>query len=245
MCTVTYLPKNNGDFIFTSNRDEQPDRKTKAPQFYEKDGVHFLYPKDERAGGTWIALSEEERIVCLLNGAYEAHEMKESYAYSRGLVVKEVLEAENAKWAVEDLELEGVEPFTLITIDWSFMPICIELIWDGVKKDIRILSHSSKMWSSSTLYDKPIKAIREDWFKEFEKQYPEASFEDIMSFHNNESHGSKDIAIKMKREGVETTSITSVIKEGDSLYMYYVDVLTGKESKIDIMSYKSEMTINE
>ena len=28
MCTVTYLPLKNGDFILTSNRDETPLRKT-------------------------------------------------------------------------------------------------------------------------------------------------------------------------------------------------------------------------
>lgn len=239
MCTVTYLPRNNGDFIFTSNRDEQAERKTLAPEFYEKDGVHFLYPKDEKAGGTWIALSEEERLVCLLNGAYEGHEAKGPYAYSRGLVVKEILEAENAKWAVEDLELEGVEPFTLITIDWSFMPICIELIWDGVKKDIRILSHSSKIWSSSTLYDKPVKAERESWFKDFEKEFPNASLNEILEFHNNENLGTKETSIKMKRPLVETISITSIIKEGDSLSMYYYDTISEEEKMLDLSSYNS------
>lgn len=245
MCTVTYLPNNNGDFIFTSNRDEQVDRKALEPAFYEKDGVGFLYPKDEKSGGTWIALSEAERLVCLLNGAYEGHESKGPYAYSRGLVVKEVLEAENAKWAVEDLELDGVEPFTLITIDWSFMPICIELIWDGVKKDIRILSHSSKIWASSTLYDKPIKAERKSWFHDFEKEFPAATQQDILNFHKNEDLGSKENSIRMKRPNIETTSITSIKKEGDNLSMYYLDLLTGKEQMLDLTLCRTQVSVDE
>tara|TARA_B100000809_G_scaffold38098_1_gene33333 strand:- start:23148 stop:23879 length:732 start_codon:yes stop_codon:yes gene_type:complete len=243
MCTVTFLPKSNGDFIFTSNRDEQPDRKTLAPDFYKVKDIQYLYPKDEKAGGTWVALSENERLVCLLNGAYENHEDTSPYAYSRGLVVKEVLEAENAKWAIEDLELEGVEPFTLIALDWSFMPICIELIWDGVKKDIRILSNKSKIWSSSTLYDKPIKAERESWFANFEALYPEATEQNVLDFHLNDSFGTKEIAIKMKRSYVETTSVTSIVKKGDTIKMYYLDVLTGEHASTDLFSYQSKTSV--
>ncbi|MFC2127673.1 NRDE family protein [Bacteroidota bacterium] len=236
MCTVTYLPKENGDFIFTSNRDEQITRETLFPDFYVENGIRYLYPKDKQAGGTWIALSEQERLVCLLNGAYENHEPKESYAYSRGLVVKEVLEAENVKWAIEDLELEGVEPFTLIAIDWSFLTICIELIWDGVKKDIRILSNQSKIWSSSTLYTKPMKAERETWFEDFKNTHPNVSQQNVLEFHLNESLGTKETSIKMKRPNIETLSVTSIVKNNVGVSMYYKDVLTGADKEVDLFS---------
>ncbi|WP_139958905.1 NRDE family protein [Flavicella sediminum] len=236
MCTVTYLPKENGDFIFTSNRDEQASRETLFPEFYKENGVNYLYPKDKKAGGTWIALSEEERLVCLLNGAYENHEAKVSYAYSRGLVVKEVLQAENVKWAIEDLELDGVEPFTLIAIDWSFLTICIELIWDGVKKDIRILSNQSKIWSSSTLYSKPIKAERESWFVDFMTSHPDATQKEILEFHLDDSLGTKETSIKMKRPNVETLSVTSIVKSDAGVTMYYQDVLTGIDKNVDLFS---------
>ena len=243
MCTVTYLPKNNGDFIFTANRDELPERKALFPQFYEVDGIHYLYPKDEKSGGTWISLSEKERLVCLLNGAYENHEDKSPYASSRGVVVTGILEAENVKWAIEDIELEGIEPFTLIALDWSFMPICIELIWDGVKKDIRILSNTSKIWSSSTLYDKQNKVEREAWFADFERSHPEVTAQNVLDFHLNDSLGTKETAIKMKRSWVETTSVTSIVKLGDRIQMYYLDMLTGDEKTVDLFSYQSQISI--
>ena len=50
MCTVTYLPLGNNNFILTSNRDEAPSRKTTPPKLYEEDGVKLTYPKDELAG---------------------------------------------------------------------------------------------------------------------------------------------------------------------------------------------------
>lgn len=234
MCTVTYLPNNNGDFIFTSSRDEEVQRKTLVPEIYTKDGTRFVYPKDLVGGGTWIAISDQERLVCLLNGAYEAHEKQETYGSSRGLVVKEILEAENVKWAIEDIQLNGIEPFTLIAIDWSFLPICIELIWDGVKKDIRILSHSSKIWSSSTLYDKEVKRKREERFKEFGKEFESPKLEEILGFHK--SLGIEDISEKMQEFKIQTTSFTSIIKNGDAISMYYLDVLTGDEKLLDILS---------
>lgn len=243
MCTVTYFPKNNGDFIFTSNRDEQPSRETLAPEFYNVNGVSYLYPKDVKAGGTWISLSENERLVCLLNGAYENHETKGPFAYSRGLVVKEILEAENVKWAIEDIDLKGVEPFTLIALDWSFLPICIELIWDGVKKDIRILSNKAKIWSSSTLYSKKIKAERESWFTDFQKLHHEITEQNVLEFHSNDTLGTKETSIKMKQSFVETTSITSIVKIGDTVKMYYLDLLSGQEKTVDLFSYRKKVSI--
>ena len=39
MCTVTFLPLGNTDFILTSNRDEQRLRETLPPKIYEEDGI--------------------------------------------------------------------------------------------------------------------------------------------------------------------------------------------------------------
>jgi len=68
MCTVTYLPLGNNKFILTSNRDESPTRKTISPTKYDENGVQLIYPKDEIAGGTWIGLSEKNRLVCFFLG---------------------------------------------------------------------------------------------------------------------------------------------------------------------------------
>ena len=68
MCTVTYLPLENNQFILTSNRDESPMRRTIPPTKYDTQGVALVYPKDELAGGTWIGIREKNRLVCLLNG---------------------------------------------------------------------------------------------------------------------------------------------------------------------------------
>ena len=60
MCTVTFLPLSNNDFILTSNRDEQRQRETLHPKIYEEDGIEMLFPKDKVAGGTWIGASSKK-----------------------------------------------------------------------------------------------------------------------------------------------------------------------------------------
>ena len=74
MCTVSYIPLGqNKDFILTSNRDEKVFRPAIAPAIHKTGDIHICYPKDSKAGGSWIAMNNRGRICCLLNGAFEAH----------------------------------------------------------------------------------------------------------------------------------------------------------------------------
>ena len=75
MCTVTVIPKINSElgFILTSNRDEAADREALPPEFYMEKEIKMLYPKDKLAGGTWIGISEKNRLICLLNGEFKPH----------------------------------------------------------------------------------------------------------------------------------------------------------------------------
>jgi hypothetical protein len=68
MCTVTFVPVKNG-FIFTSNRDEKINRPTISPKIYEDFNFKLMYPKDEKAGGTWIVSKNDGTCIVLLNGA--------------------------------------------------------------------------------------------------------------------------------------------------------------------------------
>ncbi|MGB2476316.1 MAG: NRDE family protein, partial [Flavobacteriaceae bacterium] len=83
MCTVTFVPTKNG-FIFTSNRDEDPQRAA-SKLIEEKRGEHTItFPQDQGAKGTWFAFSNRQQFVCVLNGAFEPHIRKSSYSMSRG-----------------------------------------------------------------------------------------------------------------------------------------------------------------
>lgn len=225
MCTVTYLPLGKNNFILTSNRDETPLRKTLPPKDYLENGVTLTYPKDKLAGGTWIGLSEKKRLVCLLNGGFKNHKREVPYKMSRGIVVKEMLSAENAVTYVNDFNFDGVEPFTIVLVDWFQNLKTYELVWDGTTKHFKELKQEPKIWSSATLYTEEMKDVRKDWFNNWLQLNSNYTQEDILAFHENEHLGDVNISPKMKREFVETVSITSVKKEDRSVAMFYLDFL--------------------
>lgn len=224
MCTVTYLPLRDNDFILTSNRDEDPKRKTIAPKTYLEDGVRLTYPKDELAGGTWIGLSEKSRLICLLNGGFTKHQRAESYRMSRGVIVKQLLKVEDPVEIINHFDFEGIEPFTIVLVDWNSNLKAYELVWDGAKKHFQELNNKPKIWSSSTLYTDEMKQLRKEWFADWLLNNRNFNQSDIINFHQDETKGSKEVSLKMKRQNVETVSVTSVIKNEKKLTMSYYDL---------------------
>lgn len=229
MCTVTYLPITDNQFILTSNRDETPLRKTTPPKKYVEDGVTLTYPKDEIAGGTWIGVSSKNRVVCLLNGGFVNHKRKLPYKMSRGIIVKNILIADNAIALINDFDFTNIEPFTLILIDWDVKLVTYELVWDGVKKHFKPLAQEPKIWSSSPLYTPEMKAERELWFTNWLENNKQESLKNILEFHKNDSLGTKETSPKMKRKFVETVSITSIKKE-ENVEISYIDFNTKNHS---------------
>jgi hypothetical protein len=225
MCTVTYLPLGNNDFILTSNRDETPLRKTIAPKKYIENNIELTYPKDELAGGTWIGTSNKNRLVCLLNGGFENHKRKGPYKMSRGIIVKNILSVDDALRYIKTFDFTNIEPFTLILVDWNINLENYELVWDGSKKHFTKLAQEPKIWSSSTLYNYKMKELRKDWFTEWLTLNKVFSQDKIIEFHKNEHLGSPDISPKMKRSFIETVSITAVKKQNEKIEMSYYDRL--------------------
>ncbi|TWO33224.1 NRDE family protein [Seonamhaeicola sediminis] len=226
MCTVTIIPQGTKNFILTSNRDEAPNRVSLSPEFYHIQGVKTLFPKDELSGGTWIGVSEKNRLVCVLNGGFKIHERKASYRKSRGVVAKDFLILENIISTIEAYNLNDIEPFTMVLVDWSQKLKFMELVWDGNKKHFEELPIASKLWSSSTLYSENMKLERQQWFNDF-KANNELNAESILSFHNNAASDNKDYGVVMDRGFVKTTSITQVEKQGDTIEMSYENLQNG------------------
>ena len=227
MCTVTYLPLLTNGFILTSNRDEQKQRETVVPKKYIENGIELYFPKDKTAGGTWIGTSNKNRLVCVLNGAFEKHTRKDSYKKSRGVIAKEILKCNNILNYVEELNLESIEPFTIVIVDWNNLKLNLyELVWDENKKHFNKLKNEPKIWSSSTLYTNEIKLERQKWFKQW-LGVNEFNSVNILKFHHSEI-GNKEQSILMKRTYVETVSITLVKIENNTVEMLYEDVVNNK-----------------
>lgn len=229
MCTVTFLPLSNTDFILTSNRDEQRLRETFPPKIYEENGIEMLFPKDKVAGGTWIGVSSKKRLVCVLNGGFVKHKRKENYGKSRGLIAKELLKEKSLQPYIENLDLLDVEPFTMIIVDWNNDALnLVELVWDENQKHITKHKNEPKIWSSSTLYTEEVKELRINWFQKWlvENEFTSAA---ILQFHHSEI-GDKGQSILMKRNYVETVSITSIKKVKNTIEMHYEDLVHSEKS---------------
>jgi len=227
MCTVSFIPKSNGDFILTSNRDESPKRNTISPKIYEYNNTKLLYPKDEIAGGTWIGISDKKRLICLLNGGFQSHIPKDSYRLSRGLIVKKLLTVNNAVSEIDLIDLLDIEPFTIILVEYANGLNIYELVWDGKNKYFSEKELKPTIWSSSLLYSKTIKNKRENWFEDFIKNINNPNEIDILNFHKNAGEGNEKSNIIMNLGFVRTKSITLFKREGNTNLMKYEDLQTG------------------
>ncbi|MDH5413084.1 MAG: NRDE family protein [Flavobacteriaceae bacterium] len=232
MCTVTYIPLGNNDFILTSSRDVPYEReRASQPEKYVEKGIELWYPKDGKAGGTWIGLSSKKRLICLLNGAFKYHTSRSNYKKSRGLIVKELLRADKLKSALKNIDLIGIEEFTLTIINWDQKLELIEFVWDGKDKHLKSMLQEPYIWSSSTLYDENVKQLRWNWFADW-KKLNDFSQDHILAFHHNAGIGDPNIDVLMDRELGGTVSITSIKKEDNLISFHYEDVKEQRKSEL-------------
>jgi hypothetical protein len=222
MCTVSYVPLGSGNYILTSNRDEDPERVTLEPgkETTIVDTGEIICPKDSKAGGSWIAMSTDGRVACLLNGAFKKHHHNPPYSRSRGLVVMEYFSSESAIQFHNKVNLQGVENFTLLMLENGMV---YEFRWDGEEKFFQLKDETDPhIWSSCTLYDEDTAADKEfkfmDWIEEQDKVTPK----DIVHFHGYQNPDGFLLDLPM----VKTVSITCIFMNGNKMHMKYHDLLT-------------------
>jgi hypothetical protein len=224
MCTVTYIPSSTGYFL-TSNRDEKHTRAHAiAPAKYNIGGADLIFPKDADAGGTWIVLKENGDSLCLLNGAFENFEAKESYGISRGKIVLNIAVSTNLIYAFMHIELLQTAPFTLIVVNDKKL---FECRWDGEKKYCKALDKTATyIWSSATLYDASQQAKRENWFNTWKKNNSAVTQKEIFHFHKNTGDGNTENDLIMNRDNKYfTVSITGISVNNNDYLMQYNDII--------------------
>lgn len=241
MCTVTIVPKSEKDFIFTSNRDEAPSRTSLEPKLYVEAGTQVVYPKDVLSGGTWIGVSEKNRLVCVLNGGSKKHGRQATYRKSRGLVAKDFLVTNATREFYEDYDFSGIEPFTMVIVEWDNQLKLYELILNEDGHIFNKLPLKPKIWSSSTLYNNAMKRERQDWFEKFISENP-LDAASILEFHKTAGRGNLDYGVVMDRGFVKTTSRTQVEKTADFVEMRFENLKDHTQTK---QSLSFSQVINE
>lgn len=237
MCTVTYIPTNKG-FYLTSSRDEKASRWTIPPLVYSNGEKKLLYPKDEIAGGTWISGSMDGRVACLLNGAFVNHKKLPNYSRSRGLILLDSFNYPSANNFSEKIDLTNVEPFTLLTLDFStgILTQFYEFRWDGKTKHLKQLSTKDfQIWSSVTLYDSIVQETRNELFHNWIKKHNEEEDKSILNFHNRKHglHHADDILMKGNGD-LKTLSISQFHMNDTQVDFCYYDLIKD-------LNYKSKL----
>lgn len=235
MCTLTYIPTKEGAYI-TSNRDELNTRPTSPPEKRNYHQMDLFFPKDEVAGGSWIASDKKAHIRCLLNGAFESHQREESYRKSRGIILLDSFQYDSFLSFVEQYDFSNIEPFTLVSFDLENTHQIEEVRWDGEKTHYQQFENNQPlMWSARAMYNPEHRKKRRQWFDGWLTQYAQENDRNILKFHTSRHSEDPHYDILMKREnGVATTSVTQVRKKGSELTMQYKDLKRGKDFELEI-----------
>ncbi len=150
MCLVSFIPLDDS-ILITSSRDEDIEREKPVlihDLIRNKKSLNF--PKDIK-GGSWIGYDNFNNFLVILNGARLKHKRASSYRKSRGLIVLDLLDADDILAAWKAIDLTDIEPFTLL--HYSAQRDLWEWIWDGEKKiTTQLDANLGHCWLSSTLY---------------------------------------------------------------------------------------------
>ena len=223
MCTVSFVPL-KGSFCITSNRDESVLReKAIPPTKYNINNKEIYFPKDPKAGGTWFAHNNKNCIV-LLNGAEEKHVQKQNYRKSRGLIVLELVGSENPFKAWELIDLNGIEPFTIILFSEKKLH---QLQWNELNKSTVALDITKHyIWSSSTLYEKEVRAERAKWFEDFMNSEKNITKDKLLDFHQFTEKENRNFGLQINRnDHLKTISITQCNIANSDFIFNYIDLL--------------------
>ncbi len=237
MCTVSFISYQDTIFI-TSNRDEHISRPGSfVPKVETINNCKVIFPKDPKAGGTWIAVNENGIGAVLLNGAFEKHVRKERYVMSRGLVLLDIVSSEQPTLLLETIDLRGIEPFTLILFDGSEL---IEFRWD------EHLKHSKKMdvnqnhiWSSTTLYTKDAIAYRKSLFDQFISQNKVFTKENIIAFHSNNNNDYENGFVINRNDILKTFSITQLVFHHSTIELNHLDLMNREQQSLNFFAKNS------
>ena len=230
MCTVTYIPRGNNEFLLASNRDENNQRSTNRFQTKALGPEKVLFPVDPVSGGSWIVASNAAKVACVLNGAFDKHRHNPPYAKSRGLVILDYFRLNSMAQFTDQYDFKGIEPFTMVACEQSNL---YDFRWDGSRAHVITCDpNQPHMWSSSTLYDQSAKDRRRKWFKNWLTNCPEPNILDLIHFHLFGGEQDLNNGFVMNRQGmVQTLSVAAIDKRNTHADIHHHDLIQDRTSR--------------
>jgi hypothetical protein len=222
MCTVSYLPLAQGQYVLTASRDEHKTRpKALPPQ------AHALadptYPQDPKGGGTWFAAAADGRTATLLNGAFAPYTPADNYRHSRGLVPLAALSYATVAAFIQAYPLEGLAPFTLILV----APQALETLhWTGqTLHHIQPDPGQPHIWSSATLYSPQAQDLRREWLAQWLAAPAPDPAAHLLDFHlQQQPHVAPHLRLRMETATHATVSVSQRAWRQPEPALHYLDL---------------------
>ena len=222
MCTVSWIHQDGG-YQLLCNRDEKRSRAHAfGPEIKKRDGVLYLTPTDQTAGGTWIGTNEFGVSVCLLNGPPSTRASVDRVYRSRGLLIPELLSAASLVELSErvwEFDLSSFAPFSLAILETGQYTTLIE--WDGQEKTILPYAEPYMPLVSSSFHPEGVQSKRRDEFHRMVNSAPSLDAGLLAAFHTSHGAGPDAYSPCMHRPDAETVSFSWVSVTGSEIRFSY------------------------
>jgi Transport and Golgi organisation 2 len=224
MCTLTFVPAEDG-YLVGMNRDEMLTRPVALPpRVFVRSGIEMVYPR-EPSGGAWIACNGQGNLLALLNwnGAQCAYlgEKRET----RGLLIPQLIglpDLSTTNSHFQEMNLNGLFPFRLVGVS-RHERVVNEWRWDGAAKQLLRLSWGRKHWFSSSLSDSLAEKER-GRASEALAGGPEAGSDGwVRRLHRSHVPGPGPFSVCVHRQDAATVSYTEVQCGATQISMDYLD----------------------
>jgi hypothetical protein len=205
------------------NRDERRTRKPgMGPRIGSVRGVSFIAPIDGDHGGSWIGVNQFGLTLCLLNRYVDSYSEPDRSYTSRGLLLVELLDSEQAQQVGNrfgEIQLDRFQPFTLLALSSDARQISID--WTGQECEIRSTSEAFIPITSTSLRESAIAVTRRDVFEALKSEAREVSAEMLCQFHRSHVPERGAYSVCMHREDAATVSMSKVTVSRDAVEFVY------------------------
>jgi hypothetical protein len=213
MCTLTFIPRNNGYYL-AMNRDERIARGTAAsPARIELGKMNVIYPRDVE-GGTWIAANELGLGFALLNwNDVIGKGAKALKTKSRGFVIQDVVHLrsrDQVQGRLNHLDLTGILPFRLVGVFPAEKQLW-EWRWDMSTLKADAHSWDLRHWFSSSLSDEQASLRRGRACQAAWRDKRAGTLQWVRKLHRSHAGGAGPFSVCVHREDAQTVSYAELI----------------------------------
>lgn len=226
MCTVSFIPCTDSEYLFGSNRDELKSRsKADFPDW--RNEKSWFGPLDSKAGGTWFGINRHGTAASLINNYQGKNPLlvDNKNAKSRGLIIPAVLQL-SSKSAVSDyitsLTIQDFNPFELIMVFQDPMSL-VRWSWNGKQVSIHNEPLVPQIWISSGKSLDIVTQNRLAVFVDWCQKYSEPTLIDLREFHCSQYPERGALSVAMHQEIVQTVSTTLAHVKKNRITMDYCD----------------------